>query len=662
MNIGFIGNFKDKYSTENDRAWAFNKIGHSVIAFQENTTSFQDIKPFLDSFDFIIYSHTHGWEFKQIKKLFSYCKRRRIPIISVHLDRWVGLDREKDLGKEATWKTNHLFMADCSPEAEELYKKHHLNYSYLKPGVDERGCYLAVNDSVRFKHDIVFVGTKNYHQEYPFRKQMIDFLQKTYGDNFAHYGGDGLGVLRGHDLNVLYASSKIVVGDSCFCGRPKYWSDRITETKGRGGFLLHPLVKDLPKDIQATYEAGNLESLKKEIDYWLKNDEEREELRQKAFDYVKNNANYTIRAKEIINYVEKNLILKKKNKPKKQTGMIVFANDGGLGNMTRRLYDMIKPDKVMIIDSTGFSKNKKLHLEWYPKDAMCISGFPKDLDIVRFVDGLSSVYCAEDPYNFFLLSYCKNKGIKTVVQSMYEFCNNLQDEQLPVPDLFLMPSYWKIEEMKDRFGEKKVKYLPPPINSKEFERTYKYNLRTEKRRLGKPSFLHVLGTLAFEDRNGTLDLLKAVEKTECDFELTIHSQHKLPDNYIVKSDKIKYRVKSFKNARDIYKGFDGLIIPRRYGGLCLPANEGLMSGLPVMMPDVSPNNELLPKDWLTPVSSSKIIKTKADISCYSSNISALAKKIDDWTTDLPSKEEAHKIGVDNFDPKNLESKYKKILN
>ena len=47
-------------------------------------------------------------------------------------------------------------------------------------------------------------------------------------------------------------------------------------------------------------------------------------------------------------------------------GLIAFANNSGLGIQTKRLYDMLKPDKVMIVDSRGFSKNKELHLEWYP--------------------------------------------------------------------------------------------------------------------------------------------------------------------------------------------------------------------------------------------------------------------------------------------------------
>ena len=46
------------------------------------------------------------------------------------------------------------------------------------------------------------------------------------------------------------------------------------------------------------------------------------------------------------------------------------------------------------------------------------------------------------------------------------FCDYLIKPELPKPDLFIMPSYWKLDEMKQRFGDDKVIYLPPPIDPK----------------------------------------------------------------------------------------------------------------------------------------------------------------------------------------------------
>lgn len=310
LRLAFIGNFVPPFSTENDRKWSFEKLGHEVVPFQESRTTVEDLRRALvaKKFDGLFYSHTHRWEIAGLKEFFTdYC-RPRLPTVSVHLDRWAWLDRVKDIGAEATWFTEYQFMADGSPEAVKLYEKHGLNWHYLKAGVVERDCYQAAPDPALFPHEIVFIGSKGYHPEYPFRPQLVEFLAKTYGDRFGHYGNDGLGVIRGESLNILMATAKIVVGDSCFGGRPKYVSDRYYETRGRGGFLLHPKVDGVDHVGVAHYgglehDNLNLRSLKEEIDYYLKAEEEREDLRLEGFTWVKQFETYTNRARQMLEVI-----------------------------------------------------------------------------------------------------------------------------------------------------------------------------------------------------------------------------------------------------------------------------------------------------------------------------------------------------------------------
>lgn len=303
MNIGYIGNFEAKYSTENDRRWTFQKLGHNVYAFQENHTTKELLLEYRDKLDVLFYSHTHGWEIDGLIEVFKEYKQVGVPTVSVHLDRWVGLDRVVDVGKEATWHTEYIFMADGSPEAVELYEKHGLNWYYLRAAVVERDCYMAHPDPVNFPHEIVFVGSYGYHKEYPFRKKLIDALKKRYGDRFGHYGNGGIRNLRGHDLNVCYASSKIVVGDSCFGGRPNYVSDRYYETRGRGGFLLHPRVEGVDNVGIGYYEEENLESLFDTIEFYLKDEVLRKEMRVEGFEYVSQFGTYTNRAIELLDII-----------------------------------------------------------------------------------------------------------------------------------------------------------------------------------------------------------------------------------------------------------------------------------------------------------------------------------------------------------------------
>jgi len=193
-------------------------------------------------------------------------------------------------------------MADGSPEAVELYDKLGLNWYYLPPGVVERECYIGSASRSKYPHDIVFTGSKNYHPEYPYRRELIDFLYKEYKYRFAHYGNDGLGLVRQGALNSLYASAKIVIGDSCFGGKKDYVSDRLTEVVGRGGFIITPDTETLGLPV-ATYKYPDLQDLKAQIDYWLEHKEEREALQLKCHEIVKKEHTYTNRAEKILEVV-----------------------------------------------------------------------------------------------------------------------------------------------------------------------------------------------------------------------------------------------------------------------------------------------------------------------------------------------------------------------
>lgn len=263
---------------------------------------------FINDVEILFYSHTHSpeYEINGIKNVFEAYRMAKKPTVSIHLDRFAGLARQQDIGKEASWNTEYYFSADHSPEAQELYKKTKQKHYYLPPAVDEDGCYIA--ETIKdFPYDIVFVGSKGYHYEYPFRKMLIEFLQRKYGTRFGHYGNDGIKVIREHELNQVLSSAKIAIGDSCFGGRHNYVSDRLTETVGRGGFIITPDTETLGIEGVETYKYPDLNDLKSKIDYWLKpeNQEERIRRRNIAHKDVKKNHTYTNRMREILEIIAK---------------------------------------------------------------------------------------------------------------------------------------------------------------------------------------------------------------------------------------------------------------------------------------------------------------------------------------------------------------------
>ena len=247
-------------------------------------------------------------------------------------------------------------------------------------------------------------------------------------------------------------------------------------------------------------------------------------------------------------------------------GLIVRGDFSGLGNQTRRMTYLLKPQRLLYIDSTSFSKNKAQHLDWYSGfSGYTVKGFPNDRELRIFLRGLDSFTTCETAYNYNAYTIARQMHVKSSCVINYEFCDYLVKPDLPKPDLFIMPSYWKLDEMKQRFGDDKVIYLPPPIDPNEFKEAREVNFK----RKGAKRFLHMVGTLASNDRNGTLDLLEALKHTKADFELVIHSQQELPREYMVDDRRLKYSMENIEKESDIYKDFDALILPRRYAGLCL---------------------------------------------------------------------------------------------
>ncbi len=340
-------------------------------------------------------------------------------------------------------------------------------------------------------------------------------------------------------------------------------------------------------------------------------------------------------------------------------GIVCFANHSGLGNQTRRLTYMLKPERILVINSESFSKNIKQNFDWYDQfSGYRVNGFPTNNEIRVFLRGLTDVIVCENPLNFHLFSEARRLGIRTYCQTNYEFCDNLNQSHLPFPDVFLMPSHWKIDNMKQRFSTP-VMYLPPPIDPAEFAVPREKNLARKPERL---KLLHIVGTLAASDRNGTLDLLRSLKFTTADFILTIKSQHQLPREYMINDSRITYSISNEPDTAKLYEDFDALILPRRYGGLALTCNEALMSALPVLMTDISPNNQLLPKDWLFQSFLTDTLQTRDLIEVYGTKPQIIAAKID-WllAQDIAKmKVEAFDLGYKMFSPTMLKPQYEAL--
>jgi hypothetical protein len=188
-----------------------------------------------------------------------------------------------------------------------------------------------------------------------------------------------------------------------------------------------------------------------------------------------------------------------------------------------------------------------------------------------------------------------------------------------------------------------------------FENARKLNLKSTKK------LLHIAGKVAIKDRTGTDTVIEMMRHSKADFTLEIRSQGEM--NYNIDDNRIKIITDNVENQEGLYSGYDAMVMPRRYAGLCLPMNESLLCGLPVFMTDISPNNQILPSDWL--VASHKVdeLMTRTMLDVYSANPVELAAKIDSYMSSdqTEAKKRAFDIGYSNFSQEALKQSYLDIF-
>lgn len=304
MKIAFLGNFQVDYTSESHHARSLGMLGHEVTCLQETVTTPGQISRAAREAELFVWVHTHGWHTPEIETALAGAIKRGIPVVTYHLDLWKGLHREADMATDPYWRVLTDFFTCDKQMAEYLTEHTSVRGHYLPPGVYGPECYLA-EPTERF--DVVFVGSYGYHPEWPYRHQLIDWLKDTYGERFRHYGGGGLATVRGHDLNQVYANAKVAVGDSLCLNfdYPYYWSDRLFETAGRGGFQIFPriagLTDYLAEDTEVVlYNYGDFDELKRKIDYYLTHDTEREAIRLAGHERTKAEHTYAHRWRHIL--------------------------------------------------------------------------------------------------------------------------------------------------------------------------------------------------------------------------------------------------------------------------------------------------------------------------------------------------------------------------
>lgn len=269
-----------------------------------------------------------------------------------------------------------------------------------------------------------------------------------------------------------------------------------------------------------------------------------------------------------------------------KVGALVRANGRGLHWQTLETARALDA-RVLVVDVPNASAER------FPTDPTAYPGAPvvtvqpgwrlPEHQVRAWLDGLDAVWTAETFYDARFAGWARDAGAVTAIHLNPEFFEPGGGWGIGTE----VDAWWSATSWRREFLPAGLEVVPQPVAVDRFAPVEPH---------GSPCrFLHVAGKRALHDRNGTEALLAALPLLRRPCTVTIACQDAAPVNVPRLPDHVRVTLRGASALYwALYDGHDALVLPRRYGGLCLPVGEAMAAGMAVLMPDVTPNREAWP--------------------------------------------------------------------
>ena len=242
-------------------------------------------------------------------------------------------------------------------------------------------------------------------------------------------------------------------------------------------------------------------------------------------------------------------------------GLIARDTVTGLGTQTREVYENLRPDVTVVVNLGKYAQTPP-RLDWYGDDVIRLD-WERDRTVPGALDAFDTcdvVYSAESFYDPTLSRDLAQRGIRTVLHVNPELYD-------PDHGSHWATTYWTPTRWQPKLTPPGTKVVPVPAPVHRYGEPYVES---------PPRIVHPTAR-AMADRHGTQAVHRIADR------LADHG-------WIV--DFVGPGAREVDEYWERDPGASMMLLPRRYGGLSLPALEAFAAGVPVVMPTIPPN-----EDW-----------------------------------------------------------------
>lgn len=260
--------------------------------------------------------------------------------------------------------------------------------------------------------------------------------------------------------------------------------------------------------------------------------------------------------------------------PSRPLGMIVRADNGGLGNQTWEIWRHLQPERTLVLLS-GNERGADDYTRYREgvSDVVYHEGLQLSTDVLReFAQSCAAIFTVETPYHVDGARVIRKAKCSLYVLANPELWN---EAEYGTPSKLFVPTMWERSRLPQ------AELLPQPVALDRFDK--------RERSDGLFTFYHP-GAPAMLDRNGTGVLLDALPLITTPCRVIIrHPANKRPHTEIIGDVEVVYLPPDDGPYWNAYPpDTDMMVLPRKYGGLSLSLLEAAALGVPALMPAIAP--------------------------------------------------------------------------